>query len=112
MIISEARRIQQVGEYYFSGKLKEIHALRQQGRDIINLGIGSPDMSPSPEAVRILSSSAKHASAHGYQSYIGIPELRDAIAAYMLQHYDVRFDPNTEILPLMGSKEGIMHTTL
>ncbi len=112
MIISEARRIQQVGEYYFSGKLKEIHALRQQGRDIINLGIGSPDLSPDASAVQMLCASAKQTSAHGYQSYIGIPELRDAIGRYLEQHYQVRFDPNTEILPLLGSKEGIMHITM
>jgi LL-diaminopimelate aminotransferase len=112
MIISEARRIQQVGEYYFSGKLKEIHALRQQGKDIINLGIGSPDLSPDSAAVQMLSASARQTSSHGYQSYIGIPELRDAIGQYLGQHYQVQFDPNTEILPLLGSKEGIMHITM
>ena len=112
MIITEAKRVQQVSEYYFSGKLKEINALRQQGKDIINLGIGSPDLSPLPEAINVLSTVAKQPSSHGYQSYTGIPELRDAIAAYMFENYGVRFDPNTEILPLMGSKEGIMHITM
>ena len=112
MIISEAKRIRQVGEYYFSGKLKEIAALRQQGRDIINLGIGSPDLSPSPDAVDVLCRTARQPGSHGYQSYTGIPELRDAIADYMFRFYSVRFDPQTEVLPLIGSKEGIMHITM
>ncbi|WP_255647450.1 pyridoxal phosphate-dependent aminotransferase [Fulvivirga sedimenti] len=112
MIIQEATRIQKVSEYYFSGKLKEISALRQQGRDIINLGIGSPDLSPDPIAIETLAGAAKMPSSHGYQSYIGVPELRDAIAGYMKKHYGQHFDPNTEILPLIGSKEGIMHITM
>ncbi len=112
MIIQEATRIQKVSEYYFSGKLKEISALRQQGRDIINLGIGSPDLSPDSVAIETLAGAAKMPLSHGYQSYIGVPELRDAIAEYMNVHYGVHFDPNTEILPLIGSKEGIMHITM
>ena len=80
--------------------------------DIINLGIGSPDLSPSPEAVEILTAEARRPDAHGYQSYIGIPELRSAISSYMEEYYGVFFNPSNEILPLMGSKEGIMQVTM
>lgn len=112
MVIQEARRVQKVTEYYFSGKLKEIHALRQQGLDIINLGIGSPDLSPDNDPVNALVTTARQPSAHGYQPYIGTPEFRDAIRDYMMEMYGAQFDPNTEILPLMGSKEGIYHIAM
>ncbi len=112
MVIQEARRVQKVTEYYFSGKLKEIHALRQQGLDIINLGIGSPDLAPDQAPVNALITTARQSSAHGYQSYIGTPEFRDSIRDYMMNMYGAAFDPNTEILPLMGSKEGIYHIAM
>ena len=112
MIIQEARRLHAVTEYYFSRKLKEIQALRQQGQDIINLGIGSPDLNPDPEVIKSLERHARNGGSHGYQSYTGIPEFRDAIADYLKNRFNTAFDPNTEILPLMGSKEGIMHISL
>jgi LL-diaminopimelate aminotransferase len=112
MIIEEARRLHAVSEYYFSRKLKEIQALRQQGHDIINLGIGSPDLNPDTEVIKTLDRYANKGSSHGYQPYSGIPELREAIAAYLDSIFHVQVDPNTDILPLMGSKEGIMHISL
>lgn len=112
MIIEEARRLHAVSEYYFSRKLKEIHALRQQGHDIINLGIGSPDLIPDAEVIKTLNRYASKGSSHGYQPYTGIPELKEAIAVYLDTIFHVQVDPNTDILPLMGSKEGIMHISL
>ncbi len=112
MIIQEAHRLHSVTEYYFSRKLKEIAALRQQGKDIINLGIGSPDLDPDREVVKSLERHAHHGGSHGYQPYTGIPELRDAIAGYLSARFSVALDPNREILPLMGSKEGIMHISM
>ncbi len=112
MIIQEAQRLHAVTEYYFSRKLKEIQALRQQGEDIINLGIGSPDLTPDPEVVSALERHARNGGSHGYQSYTGIPELREAISGYLKDKFEVETDPNSEILPLMGSKEGIMHISL
>jgi aspartate/methionine/tyrosine aminotransferase len=112
MIIEEARRLHAVSEYYFSRKLKEIQALRQQGHDIINLGIGSPDLIPDQDVIKTLERHAGKGSSHGYQPYTGIAELREAIAEYLETIFHVTLEPNTEILPLMGSKEGIMHISL
>lgn len=112
MIIEEARRLHAVSEYYFSRKLREIQVLRQEGHDIINLGIGSPDLSPDPEVVKTLERQAHQGGSHGYQSYTGIPEFRQAISSYLESVYQVTLDPAAEILPLMGSKEGIMHISL
>ena len=111
MIIEEAKRLHGVSEYYFSRKLKEIAALNQQGEDIINLGIGSPDLDPDREVIRTLEHQAHHGGSHGYQPYTGIPELREAIAGYLAARFGVSMEPQREILPLMGSKEGIMHIT-
>jgi len=112
MIISPANRLDEVQEYYFSKKLKEIRTLNAQGKNIINLGIGSPDLSPSEESIEALCSTAKLSDAHGYQSYTGIPELRESIAKWSKKTYNTALDPSCEILPLMGSKEGIMHISM
>lgn len=112
MIISPADRLNDVQEYYFSKKLKEIHSLNEKGKNIINLGIGSPDLAPSSESIEALCSTAKMDGSHGYQSYTGIPELRKSIADWSLSTYKTKLNPDSEILPLMGSKEGIMHISM
>ncbi len=101
-----------VQEYYFSTKLKEIAAMQSQGIHVINLGIGSPDMPPSHETITMLSDSSENPKYHSYQSYIGIPALRDAFAYWYHTYYGVTLNPANEILPLMGSKEGIMHIAM
>jgi aspartate/methionine/tyrosine aminotransferase len=110
--ILPAERLQSVSEYYFSKKLKEIAALNAQGKNIISLGVGSPDMPPSAATVEALYEEAKKPSAHGYQSYIGIPELRQAFAAWYKKWFDVDLNPAHEIQPLIGSKEGILYVSL
>ena len=117
MIIDPANRTLSVKEYYFSRKNREIAALNQkraaQGLDpVINLGIGSPDGSPSPEAVEALCSCARKDGMHGYQSYTGIPELRQAMADWYARWYGVQLNPASEIQPLTGSKEGILLLSL
>ncbi len=109
MIIKPASRISTVKEYYFSKKLKEIAALRASGKDILNLGIGSPDLPPPPEAIEVLIEKSQQDGAHKYQSYVGAPQLREAFAEWYGRHFSVDLNPNSEILPLIGSKEGIMH---
>jgi Aspartate/tyrosine/aromatic aminotransferase len=104
-----ANRLKGVGEYYFSKKLREIDDLNKQGKDIINLGIGSPDLPPHPDVVKVLYEEAQKPNVHGYQSYKGSPVLRKAFADWYQQWYGVTLHPDTEILPLIGSKEGIMH---
>ncbi|MFD2515933.1 pyridoxal phosphate-dependent aminotransferase [Pontibacter locisalis] len=104
-----AKRLQSVQEYYFSKKLGEIALLNAEGRDIINLGIGSPDMAPPQQAVKALSTSANKAAEHGYQSYKGVRELRQAFCDWYAAYYNVSLNPDTEVLPLMGSKEGITY---
>ncbi len=101
-----------VSEYYFSRKLKEVAQLNAEGKDIISLAIGSPDMPPSPETIDVLCENARKADAHGYQPTIGIPELRSAMARFYKRWYGVELDPAKEIQPLIGSKEGILHVTL
>ena len=110
--ITPAARLQQVSEYYFSRKLKEVAQLNAQGRDIISLAIGSPDMPPSPQTVEKLCEVAHDPNAHGYQPTMGTPELRQAMADFYRRWYGVELDAQTEIQPLIGSKEGILHTTL
>ncbi|GGK69869.1 pyridoxal phosphate-dependent aminotransferase [Rufibacter glacialis] len=112
MIIPSADRLQQVQEYYFSRKLAEVRALNAQGRNIINLGIGDPDMDPSEETVQALVNTSQTAGVHGYQPYNSIAPLRQAIARWYQQTYAVELDPEKEILPLMGSKEGIFHVSM
>jgi LL-diaminopimelate aminotransferase len=104
-----ARRLDGIGEYYFSQKLREIDELNKQGKNVINLGIGSPDLPPHPDVIRVLQEESAKPNVHGYQSYKGSPALRGAIAAWYRQWYGVELNPDTEILPLIGSKEGIMH---
>ena len=111
-MIQPADRLSLDSEYYFSRKLKEVAQLNAQGKDIISLAIGSPDMPPSNETIQTLCDNAKRADAHGYQPTAGIPELRRAMADFYQRWYNVALDPATEIQPLIGSKEGILHVTL
>ena len=107
-----AKRLHTVEEYYFSKKLKAVRALISKGAPVINLGIGSPDLPPHPSVIEALKTSLLDPGAHKYQSYRGLPELRDAISNFYINNYDVSLNPENEILPLMGSKEGIMHISM
>ena len=109
---SVAHRLHTVEEYYFSRKLKEVRALLSDGKPIINLGIGSPDLPPPPQVVEALNTSLSDVTAHKYQSYQGLPELRMAISDFYKKNYGVELNSESEILPLMGSKEGIMHISM
>ena len=111
-IISPADRLGSVSEYYFSRKLKEVAAMNAAGKGVISLGVGSPDMPPSEETVETLCAEAHNPNGHGYQPYVGIPELREAFARFYKRWYNVELDAKTEIQPLIGSKEGILHVTL
>ncbi len=104
-----SKRLEGIGEYYFSQKLREIDELNRQGKNVINLGIGSPDLPPHPDVIRVLQEESAKPNVHAYQSYKGSPVLRGAIAGWYRQWYGVELNPDTEILPLIGSKEGIMH---
>ena len=110
--IRPAERLASVNEYYFSRKGKEVARLNAQGMDIISLAIGSPDMPPSPQTVETLCREAMKPTSHGYQPTVGLPELRQAMAAFYDRWYGVTLDPTGEIQPLIGSKEGILHITL
>ncbi len=110
--IQPADRLELVSEYYFSRKLKEVAQLNAEGKDIISLAIGSPDMPPSPETVEKLCEVARQPDTHGYQPTVGTPELRKAMAGFYKRWYGVGLDYRTEIQPLIGSKEGILHVTL
>lgn len=110
MIVAD--RLQTVEEYYFSKKLREVRELAAQGRPIINMGIGSPDLAPSVEVLEALKRSVEDGGAHQYQSYQGLPEFRQAVADFYRSKFDVDLNPAQEILPLMGSKEGIMHVSM
>lgn len=101
-----------INEYYFSNKLKEIEALNKQGFKVINLGIGSPDMAPDHEVINALNSSAVNPKNHSYQNYRGVFELRQSIADWLMKTYAISTNPNENILPLLGSKEGIMHISM
>jgi aspartate/methionine/tyrosine aminotransferase len=107
-----AKRLQTVEEYYFSKKLREVNLLIASGKPVINLGIGSPDLQPPKKVLSAISASLENPVAHKYQSYQGLPELRDVISKFYKKHFSVNLSPNTEVLPLMGSKEGIMHISL
>lgn len=111
-MIKTAKRIETVEEYYFSKKLAEVRSLDTPELRVINLGIGSPDMAPSPSAILALTESAQNPANHGYQNYKGIPQLRKAIADFYKRVYNVSLDAETMILPLMGSKEGILHISM
>lgn len=110
--VHPATRLSNVQEYYFSRKLKEVARLNAEGRDIISLAIGSPDMPPSQRTVECLCEVASQPEAHGYQPTMGTPELRQAMADFYARWYGVDVDAQTEVLPLIGSKEGILHVTL
>jgi aspartate/methionine/tyrosine aminotransferase len=112
MNIQPANRVNQIQEYYFSRKLKEVARLNAEGQDIISLAIGSPDMPPSSQTIDKLCEVARQPDAHGYQPTVGIPELRKAMAGFYKRWYGVDLDWKTEIQPLIGSKEGILHVTL
>lgn len=112
MSIKPAHRLTETKEYYFSRKLKEVRALIANGHPVINMGIGSPDMPAPPAVVSALLKGMSDKVAHQYQSYTGIPALREAVATFYKKQYNVIADPGTEILPLMGSKEGIMHISM
>lgn len=104
-----AKRLEGIGEYYFSQKLREIDTLNKQGKNIISLGIGSPDMPPHPDVIKALQDESAKPNAHAYQSYKGSPVLRNAVSKWYKKWYHVELDADTEMLPLIGSKEGIMH---
>ncbi|MEP7111574.1 MAG: aminotransferase class I/II-fold pyridoxal phosphate-dependent enzyme [Ferruginibacter sp.] len=106
---STAKRLEGIGEYYFSQKLREIDEMNRAGKQVINLGIGSPDLPPHPEVIKILQEEAIKPGQHGYQNYKGSPVLRNAISKWYGKWYGVELDADSEILPLIGSKEGIMH---
>lgn len=110
--IEPAERLSEVSEYYFSRKLKEVARMNAEGKDVISLAIGSPDMPPSPESIDVLCREARKDDTHGYQPTGGTPELRQAMAGFYKRWYNVELNPNTEIQPLIGSKEGILHVTL
>lgn len=110
--IKPADRIGSVTEYYFSSKLREIAELRAAGHDIISLGVGGPDRPPHEDVIGTLCDASRRSDTHSYQSYIGIPELRGAFAEWYGRRYGVTLDPATEIRPLIGSKEGILHISL
>ncbi len=111
-MIEPAQRIGTVQEYYFSVKLKQIEKMREEGKNVINLGIGNPDQPPAPEVLETLRQSAANPANHGYQSYVGIPQLRKGFANWYSRSYGVELNPDNEILPMMGSKEGIMHISM
>jgi len=111
-MIEPAKRLKSVEEYYFSKKLRDVNKRIAKGVPIINLGIGSPDLRPPSQAINELTLRVHDEKAHQYQSYQGLPELRQAIANFYRDHFYVGLNPNSEILPLMGSKEGIMHISL
>lgn len=110
--ITPADRVGSIQEYYFSKKLKEVAEMNAQGKNVISLGIGSPDLPPSDETIETLCAHAHQANEHGYQPHIGIPELRQGFANWYKQWYGVELDPKSEIQPLIGSKEGILHISL
>src|SRR4026207_381204 len=108
-MMQTAKRLEGIGEYYFSQKLREIDEMNKAGKQVINLGIGSPDLPPHPGVINTLHEEALKPNQHGYQNYKGSPVLRKAISEWYKKWYNVDLDPDNEILPLIGSKEGIMH---
>lgn len=111
-MIEQANRLQTVAEYYFSKKLREVALLMANGKPIINLGIGSPDLSPPQKVIQTLTESFADIKANQYQSYQGLPEFREAIVSFYREHFKVSLSPSKEVLPLMGSKEGVMHVSM
>jgi len=111
-MIQTAKRLETVQEYYFSIKLKEVRQLMSEGKPIINMGIGSPDLAPHSSVIEAIQNAMLDEKAHEYQSYQGLPELRQGLADFYKNNFNVELNSNNEILPLMGSKEGIMHISL
>lgn len=111
-MITTANRLNTIKEYYFSSKLREVNHLISLGKPIINMGIGSPDLKPSSEVIQAMQDAMQDKVAHQYQSYQGISELRQEITNFYKRNFNVKLDPNTQVLPLMGSKEGIMHISM
>jgi LL-diaminopimelate aminotransferase len=111
-MIQTAKRISLVNEYYFSTKLKQIAQMNAEGKRVINLGIGSPDLPPSDATIEALAEASRNPKHHAYQSYVGLPALREAFAKWYQTYFGVSLNPNNEILPLIGSKEGIMHIAM
>lgn len=111
-MIKPANRLNAVSEYYFSAKLREIAEMNAAGKNVLNLGIGNPDMPPSEATINKLCSEAMKPNVHGYQSYVGIPELREEFSYWYKKWYNVSLNPKTEIQPLIGSKEGVLHISL
>ena len=111
-MITTAKRLNSIEEYYFSSKLREVRQLAADGHPIINMGIGSPDLQPSQAVIDAVVHAMQDENAHQYQSYQGLPELRKGMVNFYKNNYNVDINPNTEVLPLMGSKEGIMHISL
>ena len=107
-----SQRIETVQEYYFSAKLREVNQMIAEGKPVINLGIGSPDLAPDKLVLEAMKNTVDNPQAHGYQSYQGIPELRIAMAEFYAREYGVSLQPDKDILPLIGSKEGIMHISM
>ena len=107
-----AERLGSVTEYYFSRKLREIEEMRRAGADVLSLGIGSPDLPPHPSVVERLATESARPTSHGYQSYRGAAELRNAFSEWYRTRFGVELNPENEILPLIGSKEGVMHTVM
>jgi LL-diaminopimelate aminotransferase len=111
-MIKYANRLNTVEEYYFSKKLREVRGLIAKGKPIINMGIGSPDLPPPPNVIKTIQEAVNEQGAHQYQSYQGVPEMRQAMAAFYQRNFGVNLNPDEEVLPLMGSKEGIMHISM
>jgi len=107
-----ATRLNSVQEYYFATKLREVKSLITSGKEIINAGIGNPDLPPPLAVIPAITAALNDSSAHGYQSYLGLPELRKAMATFYKDHYNVSLDHNSQVIPLMGSKEGILHISM
>ncbi len=112
MRIKPANRLNALNEYYFSEKLAQLERMRAKGIDVINLGIGNPDLPPDTEAIEVLQTESALSGNHGYQSYKGIPQLREALSDWYGKWFGVSLNPDDEVLPLMGSKEGIMHISM
>ncbi len=112
MSVLTAKRLETVQEYYFSKKLREVRELTLAGKPIINMAIGSPDLDPPTTVINAITKAVTQPGAHKYQSYQGLPELREAISSFYHEQYEVSVNPENEVLPLMGSKEGIMHISL
>ncbi len=111
-MIQPARRLDGISEYYFAGKLREIAQMQRDGHPVLNFGIGSPDLPPAPAVIEALATGAQQPQNHGYQSYTGIPALRAAWAKWYAEYYNVQLNPDRDILPLIGSKEGIVHIAM